>query len=226
VIAAIQEKLAASGTQAEGVAIHVEDGAPDDGLVRAVGELGGDLLVVGASGATGWRRLFLGSVATKVVREAHVPVLVARPVEERKKILFAMDFTPVSDKAAQVAAEEARLRGAALHLIHSVEVLAPEAMLAEPAAIPPVPFGSYPVAEMNEAAEKRLRKLLTALDVPGDVTVADGPPAAAIIEEAERIGADLVVVGTASRTGIDRLLLGSVAAKVVRDASAPVLVVR
>jgi nucleotide-binding universal stress UspA family protein len=208
------------------VAIHIEDGPADEGLVKAARELGGDLLVVGSSSASGLRRLFLGSVATEVVRESQVPVLVARHGEERKRILLATDFTPVSDKATQVAAEEARLRGATLYLIHSVEVLAPEAMLAEPAAIPPTPIGSYPVVEMNQTAEKRLRKLLTALDVPGEVIVADGPPATAIIEHAERLKVDLIVTGTASRTGIDRLLLGSVATKVVRDASTSVLVVR
>jgi nucleotide-binding universal stress UspA family protein len=225
VMETIEARLELLG-RSEDVTIHVEDGPPAEGLARAVKELDGDLLVVGSHGSSGLRRLFLGNVATRVVREAHVPVLVARPTNETKRILLAVDFTPVSDKAARAAAEEARLRGAALTLFHSVEVLAPEAMLAEPAVIPPTPFGSYPVEEMNKAAEQRLRKLLAELDVPGDVVVADGPPGPAIVEHAERIGVELIVMGTASRTGIDRLLLGSVAARVVKDAHTSVLVVR
>ena len=60
----------------------------------------------------------------------------------------------------------------------------------------------------------------------GDAEVVDGSPASAVLEHAEKLGAELIVVGTHGRTGLSRLALGSVAEHVVRSAGCPVLVVR
>jgi nucleotide-binding universal stress UspA family protein len=227
VIDKILEQLAeSSGRTADEVNIQVEDGPPAEVIVTVANDLGADLVVVGSSGASGLRRLFLGGVASKVVREAARPVLVARPSPASKRLVLGADFTPPSEKAARVAAEETRRRAASLTVIHSVEVLAPEVALGEPAAVPPVPFGAYPVEQMHETARQRLKTLVASLDVPGEIAVADGPPAQAIIAQAQQIDAELVVVGTAGRKGIDRLLLGSVAQAVVRDAPCSVLVIR
>jgi len=63
-------------------------------------------------------------------------------------------------------------------------------------------------------------------DVPLETTTVEGSPAREIVDHAASIGADLVVMGTHGRSGVDRLLLGSVAERVVRSSPVPVLTVR
>ena len=73
----------------------------------------------------------------------------------------------------------------------------------------------------------QLRDLVPA-DFSGawEVQVTTGDPADAIVSEAAQLGADLIVMGTHGRTGLQHVLLGSVAEKVVRHASCPVLTIR
>ena len=77
-----------------------------------------------------------------------------------------------------------------------------------------------------ESALDALRETVTERDVPVETCVIEGSPPREIVEYAERNGCDLVVMGTHGRGGIDRLLLGSVAEKVVRGSNVPVLTVR
>ena len=71
-----------------------------------------------------------------------------------------------------------------------------------------------------------LEELATDRGVPVETEIAEGSPAKEIIRTAERQGCDLIVMGTHGRGGLDRLLLGSVAEKVVRGARIPVTTVR
>lgn len=77
-----------------------------------------------------------------------------------------------------------------------------------------------------EAALETVRELAADRDVDVETAVVEGTPSREIITHAEETGCDLVVMGTHGRGGIDRLLLGSVAEKVVRGSSIPVLTVR
>ena len=69
-------------------------------------------------------------------------------------------------------------------------------------------------------------KAMIAAGAQGDVRIVDGAAAAGIVEVANEVGAELVVVGTHGRTGLAHVLLGSVAERVVRHAPCPVLVAR
>jgi nucleotide-binding universal stress UspA family protein len=207
------------------VTIQVDDGPPDQAIVKAADRLGADLVVVGSTGAKGLRRLLLGSVAAGVVRHGHTSVLVARAAPEDGPVLLAVDFSPASDAAAALAADEVRRRKARLCVMHGVEVLNPELALAEPGMVPSA-LMTIPTDEMSESARKRLAGILAELAVDGEVEVVLGPAADSIVRVANERRAELVVVGNSGRTGLDRLLLGSVAAAVVRDAPCSVLVAR
>ncbi|MFW6000366.1 MAG: universal stress protein [Halorubrum sp.] len=78
----------------------------------------------------------------------------------------------------------------------------------------------------GDAALETVRELAADRDVDVETAVVEGSPSRKIITHAEEAGCDLVVMGTHGRGGIDRLLLGSVAEKVVRGSSVPVLTVR
>jgi len=144
-------------------------------------------------------------------------------VPELKRILVPTDFSATSAHALEYAGILAKEFGASLHLLHVV--VFPLATTASPEAYW-VEFSGLR-KQMREDAERQIAALATTL--PG-ITVAseilDGQsPAAAITKAATDLGAQLIVMGTHGRGGLNRLLLGSVAERVVRTATCPVLTV-
>jgi len=135
--------------------------------------------------------------------------------------LVPHDFSEDADAALDLAVELARRFGSRLHLLHAyqqpVDVLSPYGA-AVPGNIGP---------ELRAAALARLRKLAVSIEgLQTEVHAVEGPPAVVIAEQAEAIGADLVVMGTHGRTGLRHLLLGSVAERTLRSAPCPVLTVK
>ncbi len=135
--------------------------------------------------------------------------------------IVAHDFSPCSDAAADEAARLlAPLRGTMrLLYVHAFVHLPPQEAWGE---------ATY---AMTTEVRTRLQAIATALQAkhPGiqiEVDVATGEPAKGILGEAERAGVDQIVVGTHGRKGVAHLLLGSVAERVVREATVPVLVVK
>jgi nucleotide-binding universal stress UspA family protein len=214
-----------TGRDAGQVTVMVEEGDAAETIIAQADEFSADLIVVGSTGQTG-DSLRFGSVAQAVAKHAHVPVLVARPGGETGRILLATDFAGSSESASRLAADEAVRRCAGVTAVHSIEVLSPEVALGEPGSMPPVAFGAYPIEEMRAATRKRLGETLAELGLSGEVLAVEGPPGDAIVQVAAREHSDLIVIGTSGRTGIDRLLLGSVATDVIRRAPCSVLVAR
>jgi nucleotide-binding universal stress UspA family protein len=222
----IARTAAVTGRDPAGVAVLVEDGDPASAIVSKAEALGANLVVVSALGESGLPRLLLGSVAQSVVRHAHTSVLVARAGPAAGCVLAATDFSQTGKAAVDAAAEQARRRGAPLVLLHSLELLRPEMVVSEPAAVPMRLAEPPPAHELRRSVRRRLEEILVRAAVNGEVVVEDEPAADAIAGAADRLGAELVIVGTHGRTGLRRLLLGSVAEAVVRRAPCSVLVVR
>lgn len=135
-----------------------------------------------------------------------------------KKILHPTDFSETADQALGIARALARDSGARLVLL----AVAPPP--------PPAPEPYLPADEL-EGLVAGTRRELTQLaakvtDVPVDTIVESGDPASVIVQAARDTGADLIVMGTHGRTGLGRLLLGSVAELVVRRATCPVLTIK
>jgi len=142
-----------------------------------------------------------------------------------KRVLVATDFSEPSAVALDYGRHFARTFNAELHILHVVEnVLTRFAADAYPMVIPDLQ------RDVEEAGEKRLAAELTADDrktlklVP--VVRASAAPAAAIVDYAKEVGVDLIILGTHGRGAVAHLLVGSVAERVVRTASCPVLSVR
>jgi nucleotide-binding universal stress UspA family protein len=138
-----------------------------------------------------------------------------------KHILVATDFSDSAAQALELAAEMAVKFEAALTLLHSWEV-------------PSYSYGGglyVPVdlaTPLEEAAKKCLAEALVELRqrVPrADSSLRSGVAWEEILAAASELHADLIVVGTHGRRGLNRALLGSVAEKVVRMANVPVLTV-
>jgi nucleotide-binding universal stress UspA family protein len=134
-----------------------------------------------------------------------------------KKILVPTDFSHLSDQAVGIAAALARESNGTVVLLHVEEA--------------PVAYGAgemyYGIAEPDTEA---LRKMLQEIRLPDGVAVerhlTAGEPAGAIVRFAEENGVDLVVMSTHGRTGLLRLLMGSVAEEVVRRAKCLVLTLK
>ncbi|MHB8970306.1 MAG: universal stress protein [Pirellulaceae bacterium] len=132
-----------------------------------------------------------------------------------KKILFPTDFSRCGDAALKMATSLARDSGALLLIVHVEE--------------PPVAYGGGEMYYgVPEPASDDLRQMLqevvpTDPQVPCEHHLVTGDPSTAIARLAEEEHADLIVMGTHGRTGLTRLLMGSVAEAVVRHAPCPVL---
>jgi nucleotide-binding universal stress UspA family protein len=133
-----------------------------------------------------------------------------------RTILHPTDFSDRSEHAFHLACSLARDHGARVVLLHVVSL--PVAAY-EGVVLPP------PIEEATEDAKRRLSQMKPAA-IPVEHRVAEGDPAEMILRVAEEIHADLIVMGTHGRTGLGRLLMGSVAEQVVRRAPCPVLTMK
>jgi nucleotide-binding universal stress UspA family protein len=135
-----------------------------------------------------------------------------------RKVVFPTDLSPASKHALQWATSLARDGGGMLIIIHVEE--------------PPMAYGGGELYYgVHEPDREHLRRALAEIK-PTDPAVncthklLVGDPAEAIVQTAEEERADLIVMGTHGRTGLTRLLMGSVAEAVVRKAKCPVLTVK
>jgi nucleotide-binding universal stress UspA family protein len=183
-----------------------------------------DLCVIGTHGRTGLARVVLGSVATKVVRHAPCSVLVVRPDGEVKPFRHGLVPTDFSESAARAVdlAPQILEPGGRLSLLHVIEVPVDYAGV--------VPIGDA-LREIDKHASAALQaeasRVTAAHNLPVTTTARIGYPGAETLAAVTADPSiDLVVLGTHGRTGIRRILLGSVAEKVVRHARCEVLVAR
>ncbi|HEU4452684.1 MAG TPA: universal stress protein [Longimicrobium sp.] len=195
---------------AEGAACHAAHGAPAGALLQAAEEVAADLVVIGAGGRHG----LVGGTARRVLRDAAVPVLVLRrPVGSRPgRVLLATDLSVPSAVAHERGLE------AAASLLGEPPAL--RSLLVVGRGTIPAPL---PEEALARAARAELRLFLrerTPHPSPVEPVVRTGSPPEEIVAEAEAWGADLLIVGTHGR-----VLLGSVAESVVREAPCNVLAV-
>ncbi|MFQ3666531.1 MAG: universal stress protein [Sphingomonadaceae bacterium] len=168
-----------------------------------------DLVIMGRRGVHWLERLMLGEAAARVIGHVHCSVLVVPTAADmwQRGILLAVDGSRCSDAAAVAAGQLARRCGLPLTVL---TVCASDEMQ----------------CDMARDIADRVRDLLRRDGVPADSLVAEGSPHRAIIDAAARSDCDLIVLGSHGRTGLDRLLMGSVSQQVVTHAACPVLVVK
>lgn len=139
--------------------------------------------------------------------------------------MHATDFSPASQKAFTTAIDIAGRSGGRLLLLH---VVTPPAMALEDSFVTARTWQDMERAAVREA-EGRLGRLVARARKAGvraEAAVAEGVAYEQIVRTARRRRADLIVIGTHGRTGLGRIVLGSVAERVVGRASCPVLTVR
>jgi nucleotide-binding universal stress UspA family protein len=200
-------------------------------IVQAAQESGAELVVLTSHGHGGASRLWLGSITDALVRQLRVPILVLRaddgtpvpPAGRFRRILVPLDGAPQSEQGIHAATALAGRDGVHYTLVRVVELLHP--LLQTVASEQDVEID---IATQRSEAERYLADVearlgADGLDVRGEVRVSRYA-APAIVGVAEEIGADLLSVATHGRGRAGRLLLGSVADKLLRTAHIPVLV--
>ncbi|MFH1153239.1 MAG: universal stress protein [Pseudomonadota bacterium] len=206
---------------------------------------GADVIITASHGLSGVKRMVLGSVVERMAREISMPILVLRCQDlpfmggiksadtvtepECRAVVAACDLTPRSASIVDSSYGFARLLGARLFLVHSIEspVQAEEGLIEDSYAI------------MQERLQQSLRKkLLSRLpaetgtgsgdpgnSVPVEAVVLTGNPAEEITNFSLSIKADLMVVGVRHRTILGKLFTGSTTEAMIRSAPCHVLAV-
>lgn len=224
------EQLQQRATREEERLPHVEYevrvGKPFVELILAGRAWSADLLMVG--GSTHGEGRFLGGTSELVIRKALVPVLVLKQplAPGAKTVLVPTDFSECAQKAAEEAHALVQHFGGRIFFLHALKSASAYAtgygLSGE--FTPSVPLITHEA--LAGEWEHFLAQLPWLSQIAWDHTTKDGSPVSLIAEEADRQGADLIVMGTHGRTGVPHMLLGSVAEGVVRSASCPVLTIR
>jgi len=199
-----------------------------EGFAHAIAEQKADLVVTATHGFSGVKRILLGSFAEKLLRAVACPVLVHRgetgaPLSVQR-VYVAHDFMPASRPALAAARFWAETFGAKARLHFVVEH---HASLYDYAKHMAGTFQQY-LESVKVQALERFRRIIAeewkGIDAEACATV--GRPADEILRESKSFGADLMVLGTHSRSGLERLFLGSVTREAVSRAPCSVLTVR
>lgn len=227
------ERLCSKGQAANGVA---PSGDPKSIILDRARSSSADLVVVGSHGVSAITRFLLGNVAATVLRYAPSSVEVVRARvrnegRDKMKVLLATDGSEYSDRAARSIVERPWPANTEVRVLSTVELIlsATRALLE-----PPFTDSEFIASARTEAMKRsqnaiaRARQILSApgLNISESISVLLDTPKKIILDEAAQWGADLIVLGSHGRHGVDRLLLGSVSEAVAMHAECSVEVIR
>ncbi|MBM3952098.1 MAG: universal stress protein [Rhodospirillales bacterium] len=205
VVAAAKE----AGVACEPMLRRGEDPARE--IVEAEVEARPDLLVMGRRGSRGLARMSVGDATVKAIGRGQCSVLVVPRAAEMwtRRILIGTDGSRFGDAAAVTAGAIARVCRLPVTVVGAM-----------------VPSHSEARQEDGRRAVERTVQLLQKDGIEADGVVAPGEADSVIVATAKSRDADLIVLGSHGRTGLDRALVGSVCERVIGQASSAVLAVR
>lgn len=221
---------------------RVEEGPAAQRILDVAGQESADLIVVGTHGRTGFGRLVLGSIADRVVRAAHCPVLTVRPRPAGipvpapaggYRVLYATDFSPAARAAWRWAVALAEAAGGEVDLLHITAQPVPDRHLT------PELIGRMAklLEEHGQAEAERFlqhweqtRRPAAGGPAPLDrdriqVHIASGVVAEQIVHWAQSRSASVIVMATHGWSGLLRWMLGSVAHQILQTAPCPLLTI-
>ncbi len=211
-------------------------GSPTSEVLSAIAGIDDPLVVMTSHGRTGAGRVVMGSVANRIVRDARCPVLVIRSQSPAPtaspsfdRALVPLDGSAFSERALDRGLEAIAPAGQplALHLLRVVET----PVVRVPGPDVPLDYGL--VAEYTDAMKEEAAEYLAAMteklrgrsvDVTSEIR--EGRIADEILKAAAEQQSNLIVMSTHGRGGISRLFFGSVAEKVLHQATLPLLLIR
>ena len=228
-LSALASRLTEQGLNIE-VAVPYGDAA--ESILVEIGLRRADLVIMCTHGRSGLGRWIYGSVAEQVLHRSPIPVLLVHPIGDATTLgpepthtsfLVLLDGSAFAEAALPHAAALARAFGGKILLLRAIE--------------PPMVAYTYPQVtlvqrsseELQQEAKSYLEQVAVRLRSDGlsvQTVVQEGWPADVIAHEGAAQGPSLIVMTTHGRTGVARLLLGSVALQVVRRSALPVMLIR
>jgi hypothetical protein len=202
----VKNRAAKEGIDCDAI-VRLSD-EPFQEIIDLAGKNKVNIIIIGTHGRTGLKRLMMGSVTAKVIGHSPCNVLVV-PLHakvECRNILLATDGSKYSDAAASEAMGIAKKCGSSLFVI---SVASADTEVASAAGN---------VKKVTGMAEKE--------NIHIESIAVKGKPYEAIIETAKQKRADLIIMGSQGRTGLERLLMGSVTERVIGHSEVAVLVVK
>ncbi|MHB8068611.1 MAG: universal stress protein [Desulfobaccales bacterium] len=211
--AAARSRLEEWQTEAANQGVDLEirvrtDTAAYSGILEEAETILPQLLIMGRHGRTGLERMVMGSVTAKIIGHSRFNVLVVpgQATLDFQRLLVASDGSPFSAAAWEEAMSIARSSGSSLL---GVSVARDDAAVAR-----------------TEETLRQMQAAAAQAGVPLEVQLLRGRPFEAILNAAAMKQVNLIILGSHGRTGLKRLLLGSVAERVIGLASCPVLVAK
>src|SRR5581483_1874513 len=220
---------AAEDLRARGIAVEIllRPGKPAEIITGVADELEADMLALATRGRGGLTRLLLGSIADGVVKRSRTAVLLVSPPDAAqdtpsltlRRVLVPLDGSPLAEQVLPLAGNVARLLDAEL-ILARVESFAP----VWPHGAPPDLDGGLEQL-MARAAQDYLEQVQRRLpaDVVSSLVVLRGTPNGILVAFVDRNDIGLVVMATHGRSGVQRLVLGSVADALLRSGTPTLL---
>lgn len=191
-------------------------GNPAQAIAEAAADF--DIIVMSSHGRSGFSRFFLGSVSDKVLRTAHIPVLIVNKEKQLKslnRIMLATDFSEHSKEAFPIAQQIAKKTKATIELVHILSFDSSEKDQPEESII------SLRKQRLEVLAKEELHEIDHLVETK--LIISSNTPHEAILNENLNNPYDLIIMSTIGRTGIDYLMMGSTTSNVVRHVKSPVL---
>ncbi len=229
----LAQLLAEARQQVPQTSIEIRAGLASTQICDVAREHKTDLIIIGTHGWTGFNLVLFGSVAERVIQRAPCPVLSIpdRSPEETtgmhsltiqpRQMVLPIDFSDCSIDAYEYGVQMAKWFDASLTLVHAIEPLSYS-----------LDFSlTHPLEEKanRKKVEQRLQALTAVLTEEGlsaRYELMEKHSVEAILEAGSAQQADLLVMGTHSRKGLSRLILGSTTSKVLRHSPYPILTVK
>jgi nucleotide-binding universal stress UspA family protein len=224
-------RYAGRGARVDG---RVAEGSIAETVLRVAEAEGATMIAMSTHGRSGLSRWLVGSVAEKVVRASGMPVLLVRSFREGpggslapataeeipfRKILVATDGSPAAAAAAVPARKFAELFSSEVLVLHAEF----------PLLLPGPELGTFPAAVATPAGKDEATEETAGVFRDAQLRVKRltelGDPAGVILDQSRAAGVDLIAMATHGRSGFSRWVMGSVAERVLRHASVPILLV-
>ncbi len=201
------EELKKEGVEAQG---KIKYGKASTQIIEYAEEIKPDLIVMGTQTTYGIENYFIGSTTWRVIERKKFPVLTTRVKIEKKPeiILVPVDLSPLSFQAIPYANIMKQIFNSKIYFLHVLVIL--ESM------------AKWEAAEKVE--EEIKKKIGEEKKILGEIIVEKSPDAASgILRIQKDIKADMIIMTTHGRGGIEKALFGSVAERIIRESEVPVL---
>ena len=200
--------------------VLLEEGEPSSRIVDLADANSREMIIIGRRGLSNFERVFVGSVTKRVIGHSHGDVVVVPDGVSLAwdKILVATDGSPCSQAAVERAVSFAKIYESTMDVVSVVDV--PDTLYGDAPDLSEV-FESMAAGYADNAVQYAKSNGISATP-----HVVEGTAYHVIPDLARSLGAKVIIVGSHGRTGMSRLLMGSVAEKIIGLASCPVLVAR